>query len=316
MTQATPVTRTKASAASPARGFTVIELMVVVAIVILLATLLAPAFIGVRAEARAIWCANNLSQIGKGFGEYKALYAQSFLRQTGVYPIAPAWPGIPGKVVNSWDTFICPSDMTMTDAGGMLEMHSQEGWGVPMAPGSCVKVVRGPAPAWDSNTTYIPDGATDYGLEDIGGPNSTSHGDSDFNDMIARLFDNSDQGQIIGGSAGYSNSIWAYGQLLLQVPSIFGLFSPPLVFPIPSGKTNYGYNQKVCDVGNGTSIVALDYSQVIANKGENIMDALNKVTSRHGGKANVLRPDGSVYRAPFSQLDGSTTAGKALWGSN
>ncbi|MCY2929760.1 MAG: type II secretion system protein [Planctomycetota bacterium] len=306
------------AASRAAGGFTVVELMVVVAILVLLMTLLAPAFTGIRAEVKAVWCQSNLGQIGKGFGQYKATYAQTYLRQSGVYPQATAWPGIPGKEMKSWDTFICPADITATSGtSGVIELHSQEGWSVPMAPGTCVKVVRGPAPAWDANTTDIPDGATEYGLEDIGGPNSTSHGDSDFNDLIVRIYDNDDQGYVVGGSAGYSNSIWGYGQLLLQVPSIFGRLNPPLVFAIPSGKTNYGYNLKVCDMGKEASIVAVDYPQIVANRaGEDILTLLNKVNTRHNGKVNVLRTDGSAYRAAISQLDPALTTGKALWGNN
>lgn len=298
---------------SRARGFTVIELTVVVVLVMLLATLLAPVFLGARAEAKALWCANNLSQIGKGFGAYQVQYPKSYLRRTGLYPIDTAWPGIPGKLVNNWDTFICPAEPMAPETSGTLQFHSEEGWFAPVAPGVLCQAHRGPAPAWGGDIPATPEGVTDYGFEDI----SWTYLTGDFNDCVIRIPDNADEGSIIYAEAGYSNSIWAYGQKLIQIPPNTGRFNPPLVFPIPSGKTNYGYNQKVSDVGSGTSIVAMDYPQVVANRpGEDVGTLLNKVSTRHGGRINVLRTDGSAYRPPISQLDPVLSANKPLWGNN
>lgn len=297
------------------RGFTVLELMLVIAVVVLLATLLAPAFLGARAEARALCCGHNLKQIGAGFAEYQARYARSYLGRSGLYPIDTAWPGIPGKLLNSWETFICPAESMVASASGGLEFHSQEGWSAPVGPSSVCQIRRGPMPVWGGDIPATPEGVTDYGYEDIGGPNSGYLG-GDYNDCVVRIPDNSEEGSIIYAEAGYSNSIWAYGQKLIQIPSNTGRFNPPLVFPIPAGRTNYGYNQKVCDLGSVTSIVAVDYPQIIANRpGEDIGAMLTKVLPRHSDRVNVLRPDGSVWRAPFSRLDPILSANRPLWGN-
>ena len=80
-----------------ARGFSLVELLVVTAIVSLLAAMLFPAFLTVRGKARQIACGSNLHQIGLGI----AMYAQDY---DGLYPravdpmdrFAPAvWNGFP-----------------------------------------------------------------------------------------------------------------------------------------------------------------------------------------------------------------------------
>ncbi len=53
-----------------ARGFSLTELLVVLAIVGVLATLLFPAFLCVRGKARQTVCASNLRQIGTGISMY------------------------------------------------------------------------------------------------------------------------------------------------------------------------------------------------------------------------------------------------------
>lgn len=69
-----PISRSK-------RGFSLIELLVVIGIISLLAALLFPAFLTVRGKARQSVCGSNLRQIGLGV----SLYAQD---SDGLYPYA------------------------------------------------------------------------------------------------------------------------------------------------------------------------------------------------------------------------------------
>ncbi len=105
-----------------AGGFTMVELLIVIAIILVLAALMFPQLQGVRDRANSVKCAANLRQIGTGFhlyanennGEFPALNAGSGDTNTWMTRVAP-YLGIPdGKLgpaplARAVPPFICPS---------------------------------------------------------------------------------------------------------------------------------------------------------------------------------------------------------------
>lgn len=74
------------------RGFTLIEMLVVIAVIGILVAILIPAVQAARSQARNIQCLNNFKQIGAALHNYESthsLFPPSFVHQQEGYPPAP-----------------------------------------------------------------------------------------------------------------------------------------------------------------------------------------------------------------------------------
>lgn len=85
------------------RGFTLIELTVVISIIAILASILFPLFARARETARRSTCASNLQQIGGALN----MYAQNY---DGRYPAKNNEFGLLYSYASNQDIFYCPSD--------------------------------------------------------------------------------------------------------------------------------------------------------------------------------------------------------------
>lgn len=106
---ATPYT---VSAARP-RRFTIIELMVVIGIIVILASILLPALNMAREKAREISCLNNLKQLGLALMMYPDEYDEYALPAdtdfSGGYDHWMGWMVTEGAIGAEAKTLLCPS---------------------------------------------------------------------------------------------------------------------------------------------------------------------------------------------------------------
>ena len=96
-------------------GFTLLELLVVVAIICLLAAILFPVFRRARENARRSACQSNLKQLGLAFAQYVGDYDENFplgitYASNGSFYIGTGWAGQIYSYAGSTGVFTCPDD--------------------------------------------------------------------------------------------------------------------------------------------------------------------------------------------------------------
>jgi len=113
-----PFSITQPTIGSKRRGFTLIEILVDVAIIALLAAFLFPVFSRARENARRASCQSNLKQIGLAFAQYTRDYDEHFPQAgdgSGTVTNFNAWAAALRPYIKSEQIFQCPSETTAFD---------------------------------------------------------------------------------------------------------------------------------------------------------------------------------------------------------
>ncbi len=141
------------------RGFTLIELMIVITIIAILAALLFPAFAKARASAHRVSCLSNMRQMASGIEQYATdnaeAYMPAYYNTNGVNLVQgyTQWSYLVQPFLKSYDIFVCPSDAS----GGLAPTNfvgNNMGKGAPSGQLSANPVQDRQAP----RMSYIPNG--------------------------------------------------------------------------------------------------------------------------------------------------------------
>lgn len=99
------------------KGFTLVELLVVIAVIIMLAGFLLPVLGKAREQGLRTSCMNNLKQIGLAIALYRLDYNDAFPADLDVLYDAA---NLEGSYIDNLKVFICPSTGTqLSDLGGV-----------------------------------------------------------------------------------------------------------------------------------------------------------------------------------------------------
>ena len=280
-------------------GFTLVELLVVIAIIALLVALMIPAVQQAREAARRAQCQNNLHNLGIAYHSLKSLHhsEKRFLQTAGwVFQWKP-------YLEYSAEIYICPNDdPTIGSLPGVAIAVNPRNPGhrdhhdIPLDPAhshcreSSLQI-----------PSRSPPGSFMLEIEDI-----LVGGDWDFNDLrilIEPVEEDTYRVTAVAKNAGYSFGLRGPTGELLADP-----FHPRTSRIVSGGgRTSYGINNAADQFLNGDAgkILLLEYESSIANLvGDDARDSFNSlVGDRHLGVLNVLHEDTHVAVVSPEDID-------------
>jgi prepilin-type N-terminal cleavage/methylation domain-containing protein/prepilin-type processing-associated H-X9-DG protein len=301
------------------RGFTLVEVLVVISIMAILMSLLLPAVQAVRGAARTTACANKLHNIGMAYHHYRSAH----LDPTERFPVA-SWTAALGPYLEGvTSTYVCPdsvADPTADDPfsdevpvaritrhpGGLREF--------PCKPGPHCRVVQGEF------------GASTFDL--LFDWSSANEGGYDWNDLVLRIETVSpgtkritcmenDNGPSRRGSGSFDSVVVGPdGSTVLTVgpndwPGATGLCY------WQGGHADYGMNARAFRLADESGkILLVEYNKLVADVvGPDAGDIWrDSVAPRHRGNLNVLFADGSVSKRNPQEIDpGVPALQQSLW---
>jgi len=114
------------------KAFTLVELMVVIAVIALLVAILLPSMSSVMSVTRATICKSNLNKLGQAFSLASGSRAVSGGGGAGFgtagvlfpYPEPMLWPGVPKEAVADTVIFKCPEEPAKDSGGNVQDMFA------------------------------------------------------------------------------------------------------------------------------------------------------------------------------------------------
>lgn len=301
------------------RGFTLAELMVVIAIIGLLVAMLMPTLSSVYSVVRLTQCSNNLRNIRVAV---ETLRARDKISRTGALAVEGWRAQLSAYDSNSTDVMICPEGYTLAanwekdDVLGKYALKTLNGatfiYNMPLIPGpACRK----------ENVT---NGGRKYDLsfEDQRTSTGAATGDFSYNNpaLTVELTGSDAKITVRGGGGGYHWHLVdmddkVYMNDILKAAGAMTGDSVLLKGAVSlGGKFSYGLNSVVNDISpTDPRILALDYPAEIAHIAgtdethDNWMawvgsDGLHTF-ARHRGRCNVAMVDGSVVQMYPKDID-------------
>jgi prepilin-type N-terminal cleavage/methylation domain-containing protein len=150
---------------APRAGFTLVELLVVVAIVALLVMLLAPSLSLAKSVTRSVLCVNNLKQVDSAFQAWVGRSMSSSANFALRYPLSGSWPNYPMDIVPDKGIYSCPEDVLAATGGGSSGTSGSSGSG--SAGGTGTGSSTGSSSSSSSSSEVVYEVRTTYNNADV-----------------------------------------------------------------------------------------------------------------------------------------------------